>query len=95
MNERDSNRLSRLERRTSHLRGKQASDEVIGVSEFLRRDDPVRLAAFLAAAKRSGFCEEPPDMNDDSQLAQFLRVAWKCELIRSEENQQGPSGFGA
>jgi len=86
MNERDSNRLLRLERRTSHLRGMKASDGVIGVSEFLSRDDPVRLAAFLAAAKRSGLCEKPPDINDDSQFAQFLRAAWKCELIRSEAN---------
>lgn len=83
MNVRDSNRLLRLERLVSDSSETVERSQGLGVSEFLQRDDPERLAAFLAAAKRSGLCEAPPDINDQSRLAQFLRAAWKLGLIQS------------
>lgn len=55
------------------------------VFEALGRDDPIRLAGFLNTLARAGFLACPPDPDDTSQVANFLRSAWEIGLITEQD----------
>ena len=84
MNMNDLNRLKRLEQQVGKLSHSSIREGQLSISEVLNQDDPIRLAGVLAAAVRSGLCSDYPEPEDDSDLAEFLRAAWRAGLIPSK-----------
>jgi len=67
-------RLNRLQDKAD-LRSSIVPDPEYSVSKVLEQRDDERLAAYLGAAHRAGLLDTEPSANDDSQFAQFVRVA--------------------
>jgi hypothetical protein len=88
---RSSSRLNRLESICARSNGTGVTNDGISVSEELVRDDENRLAGFLLALDRAGFLREPPDPQDTSQLATFLRAAWADGLVGRGSPTEAPS----
>lgn len=77
-------RLTRIEAtiRLNDSRHEAAPGE--SACEDLGRDDPIRLAGFLNALARAQFLACPPDPDDTSQVANFVRSAWEIGLITEQ-----------
>lgn len=45
------------------------------ISDELTRDDPERIAGFLAAMRRAGFLDQMPADDDGSNMAEIVRLA--------------------
>jgi len=67
-------RLDRLDERIN-LRNSKIADSQFAVSKVLQQRDDERLAAYLASAHRAGLLDTEPSADDDSEFAQFVRVA--------------------
>lgn len=69
-------RLRTLENRHRSQPAPSASGEPsLRISDELTRDDPVRIELFLAAMRRAGFLDRMPSDDDDSNMAQIVRLA--------------------
>ncbi len=71
-------RLRTLEsrRRYQSLALAQATDgAALSLSDELTRDDPERIALFLAVMRRAGFLDRVPAEDDESNMAEIVRLA--------------------
>ena len=71
-------RLRTLEsrRRYQSLAWAQATDgAALSLSDELTRDDPERIALFLAVMRRAGFLDRVPAEDDESNMAEIVRLA--------------------
>lgn len=69
-------RLRTLENRhRSQPASSVSSEPPLSISDELTRDDPQRIAQFLAAMRRAGFLDQMPADDDDSNMAQVVRLA--------------------
>lgn len=82
---------TRIKRLEKYPRRSESSSDGFSINEELSRDDPERLALFLAAMKRSRLLDKPPDPEDDSQLAEFIRLAAKHGLVNFSEADAPPA----
>lgn len=72
-------RLRTLENRHRSQPASSASGEpALSISDELTRDDPERIALFLAAMRRAGFLDQMPADDDESNMAQIVRLAVSC-----------------
>lgn len=82
---------TRIQKLEKYPRKSELSSDGFSINEELSRDDPERLALFLAAMKRSRLLDKPPAPEDDSQLAQFIRLAAIHGLITFPEADAPPA----
>ena len=69
-------RLRTLENRHRSQSAPTACGEPsLSISDELTRDDPQRIAQFLAAMRRAGFLDQMPADDDESNMAQIVRLA--------------------
>lgn len=85
-------RLNRLEATLRLNDSRVEADPRESACEVLGRDDPIRLAGFLNALARAGFLSSPPDSDDTSQVASFLRSAWEVGLITEQDPRDPHQG---
>lgn len=53
----------------------------LSIADELTRDDPERIALFLAAMRRAGFLNRMPADDDESNMAQIVRSAVSYGLV--------------
>lgn len=79
-------RLRTLESRHRSQPASSASGEPqLSISDELTRDDPQRIAQFLAAMRRAGFLDRMPADDDESNMAQIVRLAVSDGFVRLGE----------
>lgn len=62
----------------------QATDDAaLSISDELTRDDPERIALFLAVMQRAGFLDRMPAEDDESLMAQIVRWAASNGFVTS------------
>lgn len=71
-------RLRTLESRRrcqSFVLAQATDDAALSISDELTRDDPERIALFLAVMQRAGFLDRMPSDADESNIAEIVRLA--------------------
>lgn len=71
-------RLRTLETRhrcRSFVLDQATEDAALSISDELTRDDPERIALFLAVMQRAGFLDRMPAEDDESNMAEIVRLA--------------------